>query len=103
LDWVSALFVARALAHPFAVSILRGAPGGGAIASFLPAVLRKARESTRRKADPGTRTVFVGMSPIQRSTAALVARGMHLNVHFCQTLEEGQEWLVREDDKRRKG
>lgn len=71
--------------------------------ALTPAVLRKARESTRRKADPGTRTVFVGMSPIQRSTAELVARGMHLNVHFCQTLEEGQEWLVKEDDKRREG
>ncbi len=67
--------------------------------ALTPAVLRKAKESTRRKADPGTRTVFVGMNSIQRTTAELVARGMHLNVHFCATLDEGKEWLVQEDDK----
>jgi hypothetical protein len=70
--------------------------------AITPAILRKAKEASSGEANPDSRAVFVGMSPIQRSTADLIARGMHLNVHFCNTLEEGKEWLVKEDNKPRK-
>jgi hypothetical protein len=70
--------------------------------AITPAILRKAKEASSGEADPDSRAVFVGMTPIQRSTAELIARGMHLNVHFCNTLEEGKEWLVKEDNKPRK-
>lgn len=68
-------------------------------------MLRQAKEASDngKMLNPDSRSVFVGLSQIQRSTAELVAKSMHLNAHFCDTLEEGQEWLVREDDKRRKG
>lgn len=70
--------------------------------AITPAILRKAKEASSGEADPDSRAVFVGMTPIQRSTAELIARGMHLNVHFCKTLEEGKEWLVKEDNKTQK-
>ena len=70
--------------------------------AITPAILRKAKEASSGEANPDSRAVFVGMTPIQRSTAELIARGMRLNVHFCNTLEEGKEWLVKEDDKLRK-
>ncbi len=70
--------------------------------AITPAILRKAKEASSGEANPDSRAVFVGMTPIQRSTAELIARGMHLNVHFCNTLEEGKEWLVKEDNKPRK-
>ena len=70
--------------------------------AITPAILRKAKEASSGEANPDSRAVFVGTSPIERSTAELIARGMHLNVHFCNTLEEGKEWLVKEDNKPRK-
>ncbi len=71
--------------------------------AITPAILRKAKESSGGgQADPNSRAVFVGMTPIQRSTAELIAKGMRLNVHFCNTLEEGKEWLLKEDAKRGK-
>ncbi len=70
--------------------------------AITPAILRKAKEASTGDAPPDSRAVFVGMTPIQRSTAELIARGMRLNVHFCDTLEQGKEWLAKEDDKRRK-
>lgn len=71
--------------------------------SLTPEILRKAKESSGPKAHPDSRTVFVGLTALQKSTAELVARGMNLNMHFCQTLEEGKEWLVGENTKQRKG
>jgi hypothetical protein len=71
--------------------------------SLTPAILRRAKESSGPKAHPDSRTCFVGLTALQKSTAELVARGIHLNMHFCQTLEEGKEWLVRGDDKGHKG
>ncbi len=73
--------------------------------AITPAILRKAKESSSSGQDlkHESRACFVGMSPIQNSTAELIARGMHLNVHFCKTLEEGKEWLVKEAEKVKKG
>lgn len=34
---------------------------------------------------------------------AATLRSIHLNVHFCAALEEGQEWLVSEANQRRQG
>ncbi len=43
--------------------------------AITPAILRKAKEASSGEANPDSRAVFVGMSPIQRSTAELIARG----------------------------
>jgi hypothetical protein len=69
--------------------------------AITPAIVRKAREARSGEAHADSQVVFVGLTPIQRTTAELVARGMRLNVHFCKTLDEGKEWLVRESEKRR--
>ena len=50
------------------------------------------------KHNPDARIAFVGMSALQKSTAQLIARGLHLEAHFCRTVEEGKEWLVKEED-----
>ena len=39
----------------------------------------------------------VGLSGLQKSTAQLIAKGVNLRVHFCDALEEGKEWLIKED------
>ena len=64
------------------------------------AILNKARNvAATLRSIPGTRVAFVGMSTLQKSTAQLHARSIHLNVHFCATLEEGQGWLVSEANR----
>jgi hypothetical protein len=55
------------------------------------------------KYNPDTRIAFVGMTALQKSTAQLIARGLHLEAHFCKTLDEGREWLIREDDRQHRG
>ena len=68
------------------------------------AILNKARDvSATLRSIPGTRVAFIGMSTLQKSTAQLHARSIHLNVHFCATLEEGKEWLVSEAKQRGQG
>ncbi len=66
----------------------------GTNVAITPAILRKAKAAVTVEVDPDARAVFVGMTPIQRSTAELVARGIRLKVHFCATLEEGKDWLA---------
>ena len=64
-------------------------------------VARKAREVVADTAAPGVRdapNATVGMTGMQKATAQLFAR----NTAFPDTIEEGKEWLVREDDKRQK-
>ncbi len=60
--------------------------------------MAKAKDVARTvKHNPDTRIAFVGMTPLQKSTAQLIARGLHLEAHFCKTLDEGKEWLAKED------
>ena len=42
-------------------------------------------------------SAVVGLSKLQKSVAQLFGRG----VHFVDTVEQGKEWLVKEDDRRR--
>jgi hypothetical protein len=66
--------------------------------------MTKAKEvASAVKRNPDTRIAFVGMTALQRSTAQLIARGLSLEAHFCKTLDEGQEWLIREDARQRRG
>ncbi len=55
------------------------------------------------KRNPDARIAFVGMTPLQKSTAQLIARGFRLEAHFCKTVDEGKEWLVQEDNRQRRG
>jgi len=65
--------------------------------SMTTATVNKAKEAaTIIKDIPDCRVVFVGLTGLQKSTAQLVAKSQRLNAHFCATLEEGKEWLVRE-------
>lgn len=60
----------------------------------------KAKEvaaATKAKGIPDRPGVVVGLSGLKRAVAQLFGRG----IHFASTIEEGKEWLVKEDDKRR--
>ena len=60
----------------------------------------KAKEAAATlKENPGNRIVFVGLTALRKSTAQFIARGLHVDAHFCKTLEEGREWLVKEANK----
>ena len=66
------------------------------------AATKKAKEVAAANKEAGIQdgpSVVVGLTGLQRATAQLFGRG----IHFCGTLEEGKEWLVKEDDKRHKG
>jgi hypothetical protein len=66
--------------------------------------MAKAKEAAAAvKHNPDARIAFVGMSALQKSTAQLIARGLHLQAHFCKTLDEGKEWLIQEDTRQRRG
>jgi hypothetical protein len=73
--------------------------------AITPALVRKAREVAEmgEGKNAANRVAFVGLTTIQKSTANLIAKAVHLQAHFCNTLEEGKEWLVKEDAKGRKG
>ena len=64
--------------------------------TMAPGSLEKAKEAgAAARSHPDNRLAFVGLNALQKSTAQLIARGMHLQAHSCNTLEEGKEWLVR--------
>lgn len=65
--------------------------------TMAPGSVSKAKEaaSTLRE-NPDNRVVFVGLSTLQQSTAQLIAKGLRVDAHFCRTLEEGKEWLVKD-------
>ena len=48
------------------------------------------------RVNPHTRVAFVGLSPLQKSTARLIAKSTHMNARFFKTVAEGQEWLVED-------
>jgi len=64
------------------------------------AVVDKSKEvvnATKEAGIPNRANVVVGLTGLQRAVAQLFGRG----VHFVDTVEQGKEWLVKEDDKRR--
>ena len=69
--------------------------------AMTPAALTKAKEAAAAlKGISDYRVAFVGLTRLQKSTAQLVMKSHHMDAHFCQTLEEGKEWLVSEKEKR---
>ena len=65
------------------------------------AVINKAKELTAVTKEAGLEdgpNVIVGLTGLQKAVAQLFAR----NVHFSGSVEEAREWLVKQDDKRRK-
>lgn len=65
------------------------------------ALINKAKEVTsltKEKGIPDRPNVVVGLTGLQKAVAQLFGRG----VHFADTVEQAKEWLVKEDNKRRK-
>lgn len=65
------------------------------------AVISKAKELTAVTRDAGMKdgpNAIVGLTGLQKAVAQLFGRG----VHFTDSVEEAKEWLVREDEKRKK-
>ncbi|MDM8001119.1 MAG: hypothetical protein QUS33_14315 [Dehalococcoidia bacterium] len=59
----------------------------------------KAKEvaaATAAEGIPDGPSVVVGLTGLQRAVAQLFGRG----VHFASSLDEGKEWLVKQDEKR---
>lgn len=76
----------------------------GANITMTPAALSKAKEAAAAlKGVSASRVAFVGLSRLQKSTAQLMMKSQHMDAHFCDTLEEGKEWLAGEDQKRQRG
>ena len=72
--------------------------------AITPAIVRKAKDVAEMgRGQSDIRVAFVGLSGLQKSTAQLIAKGVNLRVHFCDALEEGKEWLIKEDDGLRGG
>jgi hypothetical protein len=68
--------------------------------SLAPGSMNKAKEAAAAaRKDPGNRIAFVGLTRLQSSTAQIALRTMRVRAHFCDTLDEGKAWLVREDDR----
>lgn len=68
--------------------------------AIAPASVSKAKEAAAVvKRDARNRVAFVGLTALQKSTAQLIAKGIHLEARFFKTLEEGKEWLVKEGGK----
>jgi len=62
------------------------------------AIVNKAKEATAATKAIGIKdkpNAVVGLTRLQKAVAQLFGRG----VHFVDTVEEGREWLVKEDDK----
>lgn len=54
------------------------------------------------KKRPGTPVAFVGMKDnFQKTMAQLMATRLRLHARFCASLDEGKEWLIKEEDKPR--
>jgi len=64
------------------------------------AVINKSKEvvnATKEAGIPDRPNVVVGLNKLQKAVAQLFGRG----VHFVDTVEQGKEWLAKEDDKGR--
>lgn len=65
------------------------------------AVVDKSKEVTsvtKKAGIPDKANVVVGLTGLQKAVAQLFGRG----VHFVDTVDEGKEWIAKEDDKRKK-
>jgi hypothetical protein len=65
------------------------------------AVINKAKQLTAATKDAGIQdgpNVIVGLTGLQKAVAQLFARG----VHFSDSVGEAKDWLVKQDEKRRK-
>ena len=65
------------------------------------AVINKAKELTAATKDAGIPdgpNVIVGLTGLQKAVAQLFARG----VHFSDRVGEAKDWLVKQDEKRKK-
>ena len=65
------------------------------------ALISKAKELTAVTKDAGMKdgpNAIVGLTGLQKAVAQLFGRG----VHFADSLDEAREWLVTEDEKRKK-
>ncbi len=65
------------------------------------AVVDKSKEVTsvtKKAGIPDKANVVVGLTGLQKAVAQLFGRG----VHFVDTIDEGKEWIAKEDDKRKK-
>ena len=63
-------------------------------------VINKSKEvvnATKEAGIPDRPNVVVGLNKLQKAVAQLFGRG----VHFVDTVEQGKEWLAKEDDKGR--
>ncbi len=65
--------------------------------TMAPGSVSKAKEaaSTLRE-NPDNRIAFVGLTTLQQSTAQLLAKSLHVDAHFCKTVDEARDWLVKE-------
>ena len=74
----------------------------GSNIAIAPASVSKAKEAASViRQDPRNRVAFVGLTALQKSTAQLIAKGIHVEAQFFKTQEEGKEWLVAEANKPR--
>jgi len=67
--------------------------------NMTKAVVDKSKEvtnATKKAGIPDRANVVVGLTGLQKAVAQLFGRG----VHFVDTVEEGKEWAVKEDNKR---
>jgi hypothetical protein len=55
--------------------------------------------ATKAAGLPDGPTAVVGLNKLQKAVAQLFSRGSH----FFDSIEEAKEWLVREENKRKKG
>ena len=65
------------------------------------AVINKAKELTAATKNEGLQdgpNAIVGLTGLQKAVAQLFARG----VHFCDSVGEAKDWLVKQDEKRHK-
>ena len=63
-------------------------------------ILKTAKEAAEMpKGDQRYRVAFVGMTGMSKSMAQIHAATRHVNAHFVDTIEEAQEWLLKEAEK----
>ena len=55
--------------------------------------------ATRAAGLPDGPTAIVGLNRLQKAVAQLFGRG----AHYFDSLDQGKEWLVKEENKRKKG
>ena len=58
---------------------------------------KEASAATKAEGLPQMPSVVVGLTGLQRAVAQLLRR----DLYFAETVEEGKEWLVKEDKKHR--